>query len=229
MSSLLRVVVAEDNYLVREGVRRLLEESGDVAVVAGVGSATELLEAAATLRPDVVVSDIRMPPGHGMEGIEAAHTIRAADPTVGVVILSQHADDAYAFALFERGTAGLAYLLKDRVSEVGELVGAVHSVAAGGSVVDPVVVEALVAARARIAGSLLRNLTSRETEVLQLMARGRTNRGIASALSLSESAVEKHVGSIFAKLNLTQEPHTDRRVSAVLAYLQGSGDGRTSS
>ncbi len=224
----LRVIVAEDNYLVREGVRRLLEDSGEVEVVADVGTAPDLIAAATTLRPDVVVSDIRMPPGHGMEGIEAAHAIRAADPAVGVVILSQHADDAYAFALFEHGTAGLAYLLKDRVSEVDELIGAVHAVARGDSVIDPAVVQALVAARSRLAGSPLQSLTDRESQVLHLMAQGRTNRAIAQALVLSGSAVEKHVGSIFGKLDLAQQPDTDRRVSAVLAYLRGSADGRRS-
>ncbi|MGH3444660.1 MAG: LuxR C-terminal-related transcriptional regulator, partial [Nocardioidaceae bacterium] len=176
---------------------------------------------------DVVVSDIRMPPGHGMEGIEAAHAIRARDPEVGVVILSQHADEAYAFALLEHGTAGLAYLLKDRVSELDELVDAVRAVAAGGSIIDPAVVERLVSSRTRLAGSPLHSLTARETDVLQLMARGRTNRAVAAALHLSDSAVEKHVSSIFAKLGLAQEPSTDRRVTAVLTYLRDSVDGRT--
>jgi len=227
VSDPLRVIVAEDNYLVREGVRRLLDDTGEVDVVAGVGDAAQLIAAAATLRPDVVVSDIRMPPGHGMEGIEAAQAIRADDPSVGVVILSQHADGAYAFALFERGTSGLAYLLKDRVSEVDELISAVRSVAVGGSVIDPVVVEALVTTRTRLASSPLRTLTAREMDVLQLMARGRANRGIADALALSGSAVEKHVSSIFTKLNLNYELSTDRRVSAVLAFLRDSADGRT--
>ncbi|HET7385872.1 MAG TPA: response regulator transcription factor [Nocardioidaceae bacterium] len=223
----LRVIVAEDNYLVREGIRRLLEDSGEVEVVADAGDAEELLAAAARLCPDVVVSDIRMPPGHGMEGIVAAHTLRARDPRIGVVILSQHADEAYAFALLEHGTAGLAYLLKDRVSELGELLDAVRSVARDGSTIDPVVVEALVGARARLAHSPLRELTDRETDVLRLMAQGRTNRAIAAHLSLSESAVEKHVSAIFGKLGLAQEPSTDRRVSAVLAYLRDDAGSRT--
>lgn len=220
MSEPMRVIVAEDNYLVREGVRRLLEDAGGVQVVAGVGSATELVDAARRLGPAVVVTDIRMPPGHGMEGIEAAHAIRASDPSIGVVVLSQHADEAYAFELFKDGTAGLAYLLKDRVGELDQLLDAVRTVASGGSIIDPVVVEALVARRSRMAGSPLRELTPRELEVLREMARGRANRGVAAKLHLSESSVEKHVGSIFAKLGLAQEPSTDRRVSAVLAYLR---------
>lgn len=222
----LRAVVAEDNYLVREGVRRLLEESGEVTVVATVGDQPQLLDAARTLRPDVVVSDIRMPPGHGMEGVDAAHEIRRRDPRTGVVILSQHADEAYAFALFEHGTAGLAYLLKDRVGELDELIGAVRAVAAGGSVVDPLVVESMVASRVRRSRSPLRLLTARETEVLRLMAQGRTNKGIASTLCLSESAVEKHVSAILSKLDLSREASTDRRVNAVLTYLREHADLR---
>jgi len=222
----LRVIVAEDNYLVREGVRRLLEDSGEVEVVAGVADAAQLIDAAVKLAPDVVVSDIRMPPGHGTDGIDAAHEIRRRNPQIGVVILSQHADEAYAFALLEHGTAGLAYLLKDRVGEVGQLLDAVHAVARGDSVIDPAVVESLVATRARLADSPLRTLTQRETDVLRLMARGRTNPGIAGELHLSGSAVEKHVSAIFAKLGLAQEPSTDRRVSAVLAYLRDRTDGR---
>ncbi|MGH3425637.1 MAG: response regulator, partial [Nocardioidaceae bacterium] len=165
MSDQLRVIIAEDNYLVREGVRRLLEDSGEVQVVAGVGTAPELVDAARRLRPDVVVTDIRMPPGHGMEGIEAAHAIRARLPTVGVVVLSQHADEAYAFELLKNGTAGLAYLLKDRVAELDELLDAARTVSVGGSIIDPVVVESLVARRSRVAGSPIRRLTARETEV----------------------------------------------------------------
>lgn len=224
MSEPLRVVVAEDNYLVREGIRRLLEDAGEITVVAAVGDVGALIDATGRLRPGVVVSDIRMPPHHGMDGIEAAHAIRDRHPDTGVVILSQHVEEAYAFALFEHGTAGLAYLLKDRISELDELVGAVRAVATGGSVVDPVVVESLVASRAQLARSPLRRLTARETDVLRLMAQGRTNRGIAGALFLSESAVEKHVGAIFGKLDLTQEPSTDRRVHAVLTYLRGHAD-----
>ena len=191
----LRVVIAEDNYLVREGTRRLLEDGGGIDVVAAVGTAEELLDAVRRLRPGVVITDIRMPPGHRMEGIAAAQAIRAGHPGTGVVVLSQHADDAYAFELFKNGTAGLAYLLKDRIGDLDELRGALTAVASGGSSIDPVVVEALVSSRTRLADSALRWLTPRELDVLREMARGRANPGIAAALVLSESAVEKHVSS----------------------------------
>ena len=218
----LRVVIAEDNYLVREGTRRLLEDGGGVDVVAAVGTADELLDAVRRLRPGVVITDIRMPPGHHMEGIAAAHAIRAGHPGTGVVVLSQHADDAYAFELFKNGTAGLAYLLKDRIGDLDELRAALTAVACGGSSIDPVVVEALVASRTRLADSALRWLTPRELDVLREMAHGRANPGIAAALVLSESAVEKHVSSIFAKLGLGPEPTQDRRVTAVLTFLGDS-------
>jgi DNA-binding NarL/FixJ family response regulator len=218
----LRVVIAEDNYLVREGTRRLLEDGGGIDVVAAVGTADELLDAVGRLRPDVVITDIRMPPGHHMEGIAAAHAIRAGHVGTGVVVLSQHADDAYAFELFKNGTAGLAYLLKDRIGDLDELRAALTAVACGGSSIDPVVVEALVASRTRLADSTLRWLTPRELDVLREMARGRANPGIAAALVLSESAVEKHVSSIFAKLGLGPEPTQDRRVTAVLTFLRDS-------
>jgi DNA-binding NarL/FixJ family response regulator len=218
----LRVVIAEDNYLVREGTRRLLEDDGGIDVVAAVGTADELLDAVRRLRPGVVITDIRMPPGHHMEGIAAAHAIRAGHPGTGVVVLSQHADDAYAFELFKNGTAGLAYLLKDRIGDLDELRAALTAVASGGSSIDPVVVEALVSSRTRLADSALRWLTPRELDVLREMARGRANPGIAAALVLSESAVEKHVSSIFAKLGLGPEPTQDRRVTAVLTFLRDS-------
>ncbi len=218
----LRVVIAEDNYLVREGTRRLLEDDGGIDVAAAVGTADELLDAVRRLRPDVVITDIRMPPGHHMEGIAAAHAIRAANPGTGVVVLSQHADDAYAFELFKNGTGGLAYLLKDRIGDLDELRAALTAVASGGSSIDPAVVEALVSSRTRLADSALRWLTPRELDVLREMARGRANPGIAAALVLSESAVEKHVSSIFAKLGLGPEPTQDRRVTAVLTFLRDS-------
>ena len=226
MTGLLRVVLAEDNYLVREGTRRLLEASGEVNVVAAVGSADELLDAVQRLTPDAVMTDIRMPPGNHMEGIQAAHTIRAQHPGVGVVVLSQHADEAYAFALLKDGTAGLAYLLKDRVGDLDTLLRALREVCAGGSVIDPMVVEALVDRRARLADSPLETLTPRETEVLRAMAQGATNAAIADALVLSRSAVEKHVSSIFAKLGLTEETRVDRRVAAVLTLLRDTGLNR---
>ena len=214
----LKVILAEDNYLVREGTRRLLEDSGEVVVVAAVGDGDQLRDAVRRLRPDAVVTDIRMPPGHHMEGIEAAHDIRREHPGVGVVVLSQHTDETYAFALLRDGTNGLAYLLKDRLGDLDELLRALHAVVNGGSVIDPVVVQSLVARRSRLAQSPVASLTPREADVLREMAQGKTNAGIEQALHLSASSVEKHVTSIFAKLGLAEEP-VHRRVAAVLTFL----------
>ena len=219
MPDALRVVLAEDNYLVREGTRRLLQDSGAVEVLAAVGTAEELRDAVRRISPDAVITDIRMPPGHHMEGIEAARAIRADHPRIGVVVLSQHTDQSYAFELLRDGAAGLAYLLKDRLGDVDDLVHALREVSAGGSVIDPVVIDALVARRARTA-SPLTALTARELDVLREMAQGRTNAGIEAALHLSASTVEKHVNAIFTKLQLTDAP-VHRRVAAVLAFLKG--------
>jgi DNA-binding NarL/FixJ family response regulator len=172
MPDRLRIVIAEDNYLVREGTRRLLEDSGEVEVIAAVSNAEELLDAALRLHPDAVLTDIRMPPGHSLEGIEAAHTIRARYPKIGVVVLSQHADEAYAFELLKHGTAGLAYLLKERVGDLDELLRALREVVAGRSVIDPRVVELLVARRASLVESPVCALTPRELDVLREMAQG---------------------------------------------------------
>jgi DNA-binding NarL/FixJ family response regulator len=223
MPDRLRIVIAEDNYLVREGTRRLLEDSGAVDVIAAVSTAGELLDAVMRLHPDAVLTDIRMPPGHHMEGIEAAHTIRAAYPHVGVVVLSQHADEAYAFELLKHGTAGLAYLLKERVGDLDELLRALREVVAGRSVIDARVVELLVAHRARMAESPVSTLSPRELDVLRAMAQGQTNRAIAERLVLSESAVEKHVNAIFSKLGIANEPQLHRRVAAVLTFLRDVG------
>jgi DNA-binding NarL/FixJ family response regulator len=232
MPEALRVVIADDNYLVREGTRRLLEDSGQVAVLAAVGSAPDLLDAVRRSRPDAVLTDIRMPPPGSaasrvarpaMEGIDAAHAIKSADPAVGVVILSQYADESYAFELFRNGTAGLAYLLKDRVGDLHQLLSALREVTCGGSVVDPQVVEALVTRRARLRDSPLARLTARELDVLREMAKGRGNAGIAQELSLSESSVEKHVNAIFTKLDLATEHLVHRRVAAVLTFLRDAG------
>ena len=190
MSNSLRVVLAEDNYLVRDGTRRLLEDSAEVEVVATVGSADELIDAVERLRPHAVLTDIRMPPGHRTEGIEAAQSIRATHPRVGVVVLSQHADEAYAFQLFRHGTAGLAYLLKERVGDLDELLRALNELVAGRSVIDSQIVELLVAHRARVADSPVSRSARRELEVLREMAQGKTNSAIGAALVLSESAVE---------------------------------------
>ena len=216
----MRVVIAEDNYLVREGTRRLLEDSGEVQVVAAVGNADELLDAVDRLLPHAVLTDIRMPPGHDMEGIDAAHRIRKRHPAVGVVVLSQHADAAYAFQLLKDGTSGLAYLLKERVGDLDELLRALRETIAGRSVIDPVVVEALLALRGRQAHSPLADLTPRETDVLREMAQGKTNAAVAAALSVSESAVEKYANAIFSKLGLTEEPQVHRRVAAVITFLR---------
>jgi DNA-binding NarL/FixJ family response regulator len=232
MAERLRVVIADDNYLVREGTRRLLEDSGQVTVLAAVGSAPDLLDAVRRSRPDAALTDIRMPPPGSavgqalrpaMEGIDAAHAIKSADPAVGVVILSQYADESYAFELFRNGTAGLAYLLKDRVGDLQQLLSALREVISGGSVIDPQVVEALVTRRARLRESPLARLTPRELDVLREMAQGRGNAGIAQELSLSESSVEKHVNAIFTKLDLASEQLVHRRVAAVLTFLRDAG------
>jgi len=215
----LKVAVADDHYLVREGLRQLLELGGEVEVVAGVGTAVELLAAVRRERVDVVVTDIRMPPTHHLEGIEAAHRIRSEHPDVGVVVLSAHADAAYALELFREGTAGLAYLLKDRVGDRAELLRAVRATAAGDSVIDPMVVEAMLHSPRRREASSLARLSDREREVLEQMAAGRSNTAIGEALFLSVSAVEKHISAIFTKLGLVDERASHRRVAAVLAYL----------
>lgn len=219
----LRVVIAEDNYLVREGMRRLLEDTGEVDIVASVSTAEELLDAVRRLQPHVAVTDIRMPPGHHMEGIEAAHAIKASHPTVGVVVLSQHADEEYAFELLQHGTSGLAYLLKDRVSDTEELLRAVREVRDGRSVLDPDIVEVLVARRARLSESPIAALTSRELDVLRRMAEGKTNAAIAKSLVLTLSAVEKHITAIFSKLGLSEEQEVHSRVAAVVTFLRETG------
>ena len=221
----LRVVIAEDNYLVREGTRRLLVDSGEVDVVAAVGNADELRDAVRRFRPDAVLTDIRMPPGNQTEGIEAAHAIRERFPSVGVAVLSQHSDAAYAVQLLKNGTEGLAYLLKNRVGEVDELLHALREVAAGRSVVDPGVVERLVEYRARQEASALGWLSSREVEVLREMAEGKSNGAIAESLHLSESSVEKYVNAVFSKLGLSEEKAVSRRVAAVLTYLRDARGG----
>lgn len=219
MSGPIRIVLADDNYLLREGVRALLEDSGEVEICAAVSNATELLDAVARFEPDAVLTDIRMPPSLQTEGIEAAHEIRRTHPAIGVVVLSQHADESYVRALLENGTDGLAYLLKERVGDVDELLRALREVCAGRTVLDPRVLDALITRRLHQEPAGLATLTEREQDVLREMARGLSNTGIARVLVLSESAVEKHIGSIFAKLGQDDLSSTNRRVSAVLAYL----------
>jgi DNA-binding NarL/FixJ family response regulator len=218
----LRIIIADDDYLLREGTARLLSYVAGVDVLETVGTAEALVDAVRRLRPDAVLTDIRMPPGHQMEGIEAAHAIRRDYPGVGVVVLSHHAAPAYAMELFREGTAGLAYLLKERIGDVEEVVRALRETAEGGSVIDPRIVEALITRRSRGEGSRLGELSARELEVLREMARGKTNTAIAQMLVLSVSAVEKYVGAIFDKLGLAEEPALHRRVAAVLAYLRSA-------
>ena len=219
----LRVVVAEDNLLVREGIITLLEHQPELTVCGACGSYDELMETVEREAPDVVVTDIRMPPTGPDEGIRAALALRKSQPKTGVVVLSQYVDPAYALALLERGSEGRAYLLKERVSDATQIVRAIEDVAHGGSVIDPVVVEALVAQRQKRRSSALERLTTREREVLEQMAQGRNNAGIAQALFLSERAVEKHINSLFSKLGLSEEVDVHRRVKAVLLYLAEEG------
>ena len=215
-----RIVIAEDNYLLREGIERLLTARvSGLEVVAACAGYEELLAAVDEHDPDAVVTDIRMPPTNTDEGVRAALAIRESHPGTGVVVLSQHASPAYALALLGGSSSGVAYLLKDRVSDVEQLTGALRAVATGGSVVDPLVVEELIAARSVATDSPLADLTPREVDVLREMAQGKSNTAVAAAVFLSERSVEKHVGSIFAKLRLTDEPDVNRRVKAVLVYL----------
>jgi DNA-binding NarL/FixJ family response regulator len=218
----IRVVLADDHYLVREGVRSLLETEPDLEVAAVCEDLDSLLGAVDAERPNVVVTDIRMAPGNTDEGIQAAERLRETHPGVGVVVLSQYATPSYALALLARGSAGRGYLLKERVDDVQELVAAIRTVAEGGSVIDPKVVDALVAADGRSEDSPLNELTPRERDVLREMAEGKNNAAIAESLVLSERSVEKVIHSIFLKLGLTWEPAVHRRVKAVILYLAAS-------
>jgi DNA-binding NarL/FixJ family response regulator len=215
----IRLVLAEDHYLVREGLRRLLEARPELEVATVCADLESLFAAVAAERPDVVVTDIRMPPGDADEGIQVAARLRETAPEVGVVVLSQYASPAYALALLEGGSEGRAYLLKERLQDVDQLVAAIQAVAEGGSVIDPKVVEALVAANARGEESPLRELTPRERDVLREMAEGKNNAAIAETLVLAERSVEKVIHSIFMKLGLTWESSVHKRVKAVILYL----------
>ena len=217
---MVRVVFAEDNYLVREGTAALLQNTGSVDLVGTAASLDELLEQVEETRPEAVLTDIRMPPTNSTEGIDAAKRIRQEHPDVGVVVLSQYAEEEYAYELLKDGAAGLGYLLKERVSDLDEVVRALNEVSKGGSVLDPKVVEALVSAKDKMAHSPLASVTEREREVLEQMAQGKNNASIAKTLFLTERAVEKHINSLFHKLGLTEEPEVHRRVMAVLAFLR---------
>ena len=219
----IRVVLAEDHYLVREGVRGLLDSQADIEVVAVCVDLDSLLAAVEAEHPDVVVTDIRMPPGDSDEGIQAAAHLRTSDPDVGVVVLSQYATPTYALALLESGSEGRSYLLKERVQDVDQLASAIRTVADGGSVIDPKVVEALVGENTRAEVSPLRRLTPRELDVLREMAMGKSNAAIGEALYLTESSVEKVINSLFQKLGLSLEPSIHKRVKAVILYLSESG------
>jgi DNA-binding NarL/FixJ family response regulator len=219
----IRVVLAEDHYLVREGLRRLLATQPDLEVVAVCSDLDSLLAAVEAENPDVVITDIRMPPGRVDEGIQAAERLRETNPDVGVVVLSQYSEPNYALALLEGGTAGRAYLLKERVEDVEQVVAAICAVADGGSVIDPKVVEALMRHKARAEESPLDELTPREHDVLREMAEGKNNAAIAKTLFLSERSVEKVIHSIFLKLGLSWETAVHRRVKAVILYLAESG------
>ncbi len=216
---MIRLVVAEDSLLVREGIVKLLGAFDDIDVVALCIDLPELLAAVEEHRPDVVLTDIRMPPDYADEGIVAASKLRESHPGVGVVVLSQYVEPTYAIQLFDGGSQGRAYLLKERLSDVEQLVRAIHEVTTGGSVIDPLVVETLVDSRSRTRHSPLEHLTPREVEVLSEIAQGKNNAAVASTLVLSERAVEKHINSLFAKLGLGEEPDVHRRVKAVLLYL----------
>jgi DNA-binding NarL/FixJ family response regulator len=219
---MIRVVFAEDNYLVREGTAALLQNAGSVDLVGTAATFDELLTQVEETSPEAVLTDIRMPPTNTTEGIDAAKRIRQEHPNVGVVVLSQYAEEEYAYELLKDGAAGLGYLLKERVSDLDEVVRALNEVSKGGSVLDPKVVEALVSAKEKMAHSPLASVTDREREVLELMAQGKNNASIAKALFLTERAVEKHINSLFHKLGLTEEPDVHRRVMAVLAFLRES-------
>lgn len=220
----LRVVIAEDAYLVREAVELILSGASEIEVVRAVGDGRSLLQAVEEERPDVVLTDIRMPPSGGDEGIRAAHAIRESHPEIGVVVLSQYAEPRYPLKLLEGGSAGRAYLLKERVHDRGQLVAAIKAVAAGESVIDPKVVEVLVEARAREEASPLSDLTPREYEVLAEIAKGKSNAAIASSLFLTKRAVEKHINAIFMKLNLSNPDDVSRRVKATLLFLGATPD-----
>ena len=215
----IRVALAEDSLIVREGIEQLLANAPDVEIVASCGDLDSLLEAVGADPPDVVLTDIRMPPSETDEGIQLAARLRESAPQIGVVVLSQYAEPAYALALLENGSDRRAYLLKERVHDRAQLVSTIRTVAEGGSVIDPKIVEVLVAAKARAERSPLAELTPREHEVLSEIAQGKSNTAIAESLVLTKRAVEKHINSIFMKLGLSDEEDVAKRVKATLMFL----------
>jgi len=218
---MLRVALGEDSYLAREGISRVLEAEDDIEIVATCEDFESLRAAVGETEPDVVLTDIRMPPTHTDEGIRLAAELRATHPAVGVVVLSQYAEPLYATKLLESGSGGRAYLLKERVTDRGELSRALREVAEGRSVVDAQIVEALLEVRRRREESGLDTLTSREQEILALIAEGWSNEAIASRLFITKRAVERHINSIFWKLELGDSADVSRRVKAALLYLAG--------
>jgi DNA-binding NarL/FixJ family response regulator len=216
---MIRVVLAEDSFLAREGVTHVLESIDDVELVAACGDLDELRATVDETRPDVVLTDIRMPPTNTDEGIRFAGELRHSQPDVGVVVLSQHAEPAYALSLFEDGSSQRAYLLKERLRDQGELERALREVVEGRSLVDPRIVDRLVSARLDDPG--IERLTAREREILALIAEGRSNTSIAESLDISRRAVERHINGIFVKLDLPEDGDVNRRVKATLRYLAG--------
>jgi DNA-binding NarL/FixJ family response regulator len=215
----IRVALGEDSLIVREGVKQLLALDSEVEVVASVGDMDSLRDACVRDQPDVVITDIRMPPTHTDEGIRLAEELRDSIPDIGVVVLSQFSDPVYALALLKHGSDRRAYLLKERVHNRAELTAAIHAVATGGSMIDPKIVEALVDARGRAEHSALNELTAREREVLGEIAQGKSNPAIAESLFLTKRAVEKHINAIFLKLGLADGQDVSKRVKAALMYL----------
>jgi DNA-binding NarL/FixJ family response regulator len=215
----IRVALADDSLLVREGLHELLHGENDIEIVASCEDLPSLLEAIDRTAPDVVVTDIRMPPTQSDEGIRAAIQLRNTHREIGVVVLSQYDEPSYAVALLEAGSEGRAYLLKERVHDRAQLMSAIETVAEGGSFIDPKIIEVLVAANARQRRSPLSGLTSREQEVLAEIAEGKSNAAIAESLFLTKRSVEKHINSIFLKLNLSEAEDTSKRVKAALMFL----------
>ena len=223
-SSPVRVVVADDSFVIREFLIATLSSAPELELLAICTNGNELLTAIATWRPEVVLTDIRMPPSGAAEGIRVAAQLRESDPEMGVIVLSQYTEPAYALALLERGTGRRGYLLKERIRNRGELIEAIEEVARGGSVIDPLIVDVLIQARTRVAHSRLAQLTPRERELLGEIAAGKSNGAIAQSLFLTKRAVEKHVNSIFAKLDLPETEDVSRRVKAALIYLSEEGE-----
>ena len=224
----IRVVLADDNLIVREGLREVLRSQPGLEVVALCEDLPSLLETVESTWPDVVLTDVRMPPSQSDEGIQAATALRTSQPSVGVLVLSQFADPAYALALLEAGSDGRGYLLKERVHNAAELRSAVETVAEGGSVIDPKVVELLVAATTRSTDSPFAALTQREREVLAEIAQGKSNSAIGESLFLTKRSVEKHINSIFLKLGLTDADSVSKRVKAALLFLADEAEVRSS-